>query len=466
MSFLQLKGATVSNNFNYGEALQKSFLFYEAQRAGKLPANNRIEWRGDSVLGDGADVGLDLSGGYFDAGDTVKFGLPMAAAITILAWGVDEYRYGYGQSGQLDEALEAVRWGTDYLLNAHVSENGQTKAFYGQVGLGDLDHNTRGRVEDMNVWRPSAKVDTQNPGTDLAAETAAALASAAVIFRPTDPGYANRLIENAKQLFAFAETYRDRYSNSIADTQKFYTATDGYEDELSWGAMWLYKATGEQQYLNKAETYYDGVGWTQSWGDKNFGASVLLAQEKPANNRYKQDAETWLNRWADGTGGVTRTDGGFAWISDWGSAKFSATASFIAGVYSDTVGDPTGKYDQFSKQQVDYLLGDNPRNFSYMVGFGDNYPKNPHHRNAAGYYDFETPLNNKHILYGALVGGPTQPNDFAYEDRRADYRANEVALDYNAGFTGALARMYTEFGGNPLTDTQLDALPGIAAPSY
>ena len=43
-----------------------SILFYEAQRSGKLPANNRIPWRGDSGLRDGCDVGYDLTGGLYD----------------------------------------------------------------------------------------------------------------------------------------------------------------------------------------------------------------------------------------------------------------------------------------------------------------------------------------------------------------------------------------------------------------
>jgi len=55
-----------SVKFDYGEALGLSILFYDAQRTGKLPANNPIAWRGDSALYDGQDVGLDLSGGWFD----------------------------------------------------------------------------------------------------------------------------------------------------------------------------------------------------------------------------------------------------------------------------------------------------------------------------------------------------------------------------------------------------------------
>ena len=51
---------------NYKDVLHKSLLFYEAQRSGKLPADNRIPWARDSALDDGSDVGLDLSGGYYD----------------------------------------------------------------------------------------------------------------------------------------------------------------------------------------------------------------------------------------------------------------------------------------------------------------------------------------------------------------------------------------------------------------
>ena len=52
---------------------------------------------------------------------------------------------------------------------------------------------------------------------------------------------------------------------------------------------------------------------------------------------------------------------------------------------------------------------------------------------------FNSPDANEHILIGALVGGPSRADDFAYNDLRSDYISNEVAIDYNAGFTGALA---------------------------
>jgi endoglucanase len=101
---------------------------------------------------------------------------------------------------------------------------------------------------------------------------------------------------------------------------------------------------------------------------------------------------------------------------------------------------------------MNYILGDNPAERSYVVGFGPNPPMNPHHRGAhdSPNNDINNPATNAHVLYGALVGGPKQPDDFAYADDRTDLHGNEVALDYNAGFSGALARLVMLYGGKPL----------------
>jgi hypothetical protein len=52
--------------YDYNEVLHASLLFYEAQRSGKLPDDNRIKWRRDSMLEDKGNDGEDLTGGYFD----------------------------------------------------------------------------------------------------------------------------------------------------------------------------------------------------------------------------------------------------------------------------------------------------------------------------------------------------------------------------------------------------------------
>lgn len=72
---------------------------------------------------------VDLVGGYYDAGDNVKFGLPMAFTITMMSWSILEYGKQMGASGELGHAIDAVKWGTDYLIKAHPQPN----VLYGEV---------------------------------------------------------------------------------------------------------------------------------------------------------------------------------------------------------------------------------------------------------------------------------------------------------------------------------------------
>jgi len=55
-----------NGSYDYGKVIHASLLFYEAQRSGKLPEDNRVKWRGDSMLDDKGSGGEDLTGGYFD----------------------------------------------------------------------------------------------------------------------------------------------------------------------------------------------------------------------------------------------------------------------------------------------------------------------------------------------------------------------------------------------------------------
>ena len=74
-------------------------------------------------MSDGNDVGADLSGGMYDAGDHIKFGLPMDFTTTLLSWSVLEYGDQMDATHKLGAAQFAIRWITDYLINAHPSSN-------------------------------------------------------------------------------------------------------------------------------------------------------------------------------------------------------------------------------------------------------------------------------------------------------------------------------------------------------
>src|SRR5690606_1340950 len=124
--------------------------------------------------------------------------------------------------------------------------------------------------------------------------------------------------------------------------------------------------------------------------------------------------------------------------------------AFLALIYANTKGaDHADRYRDFAVRQIRYILGDNPGRRSYVVGFGNNPPRNPHHRGAHGSTtnNINDPVENRYVLVGALVGGPSAPDDDSYSDERTNYITNEVALDYNAGFTGALAALVELFGG-------------------
>ena len=455
--------------FAYGEALQKNFLFFEANRSGDLGPYSRIEWRDDATTEDGSTVGQDLEGGYFDAGDHIKFGQPMAASVNMLAWGGVEYREAYEESGQLDELLEAVKWGTDYFLKAHeVNGDGETARLWIQVGEGQYDHKlwTSPSEVEEETPRNAFAVDPGSPGSDVAASTAGALASAAMLFRGVDDAYADKLLKNAEQLFDFAEKHKGKYSDSVDAANPYYTSYSGYDDELASGAAWLYKATGEESYLTKAEDYFlnnvGGLGdWSWAVDDHSYGAAVLLAQESD-DPAFKPMVEDWLNKWVNGSENIQYTDGGFAFRAEWGSVPVASSAAFLAQLYNDTVKEDS-RYSEFATSQVDYILGDNPRDYSYMIGFGDKYPESPHHRGSSPNLKGSPEAEQENILYGAVVGGPDAADDYAHTDRRDDWITNEVGTSYNAPFASALVQQYDNFGGDPLSQSELDGLMGIDA---
>lgn len=445
------EGSKSVGNYNYGEALQKAILFYELQRSGDIDEKtSRSNWRGDSGMKDGADAGLDLTGGLYDAGDNVKFNLPMAYTAAMLAWSVYEDRDAYVKSGQLEYIIDNIRWVNDYLMKCHPKDD----VYYYQVGNGSADHAWWGAAEVMQMARPSYKVDINNPGSAVVAEAAASLAACAAVMKSTDKAYADKCLKHAKQLYDFAE--RTKSDSGYTMANGFYNSWSGFYDELCWAGCWLYLATGDKSYLDKAKTYETkaegNYKWTMCWDDTYTGAVCLLAGITN-DTKYRNKIEKNLDWWTTGTGGerVTYSPKGLAWLDSWGSLRYATTAGFVAAVYADYDCCPTSKakiYRDFCASQVDYALGSTGR--SFVVGFGTNPPEHPHHRTAQGSWadNMNEPNYHRHTLYGALVGGPDASD--SYTDSVSDYNKNEVACDYNAGFVGALAKMYDRFGGQTI----------------
>ena len=447
------EGIEGTGDYNYGEALQKSVLFYELQRSGKLHENTRCNWRGDSALTDGADNNLDLTGGWYDAGDNVKFNLPMAYSAAMLGWSVLEDKKAYEESGQYEYILGDIKWVTDYLIKCHPED----EVFYYQVGDGNADHSWWGPCEVMTMNRPSYKVTKDNPGSAVTGEAAAALAIASIVFKDTDKDYSRLCLEHAKSLYAFSDSAKSDAGYTAANG--FYNSWSGFYDELSWAGCWLYTATGDNKYLDNAKTCFAKAGhdfdWALCWDDVHIGAALLLARIT-GDKAYKDEIQKHLDFWSCGTSDgkkITYSPKGLAWLDQWGSLRYATTTAYVAAVYSRWDGCPSEKvsvYWDFAVSQANYALGSSGR--SYVVGFGENPPSHPHHRTSQGSYcdNMNEPSEFKHTLYGALVGGPDASD--GYTDTVTDYCKNEVACDYNAGFTGLLAAMYSKYHGKTLID--------------
>ncbi|KAF5751065.1 Glycosyl hydrolase 9B18 [Tripterygium wilfordii] len=477
--FLQLS-LLQSSSHDYNDALSKAIQFFEGQRSGFLPNDQRVNWRANSGLSDGWMYNTDLTGGYYDAGDNVKFGFPMAFTTTMLAWSVIEFGDSM-PSSERRNALVAIRWATDYLLKT-VS---QPNRIFVQVGDPNADHSCWERPEDMDTPRTVYAVDAPNPASDVAGETAAAFAASSMAFRSSDPGYSDTLLRSAIKAFQLADTYRGAYSDNtnIRDgVCPFYCDFDGYQDELLWGAAWLRRASQDGSYLSYIENNGKTLGADDNinefgWDNKHAGLNVLVSKEVLEGNMYslesyKASADSFMCTLVpeSSSSHIEYTPGGLIYKPGGSNLQHSTTISFLLLVYANYLGKTSQSLNcgnlmvgpnslrQQAKKQVDYILGDNPMGLSYMVGYSDHYPQRIHHRGSSLpsikdhaqfiackegsiYFNSTNPNSNVHV--GALVGGPGE--DDKYEDDRADFRKSEPTTYINAPFVGVLAY----FAANP-----------------
>lgn len=435
--------------YDYSEVIRASLLFYEAQRSGYLPENNRIPWRGDSGLLDRTSNGSSLVGGYYDAGDTVKYGLPAAVSMSFLAWAMIEFPESFRSAKQVEELKSTLKWGTDYMIKAHTKDD----ELIAQVGNGEIEHHWWGRPEDLlrDYERIGIPVNATHPGSDVAGSSAAAMAAVSIIFRESDPAYSDKLLSHAEVLYNFSKTYKGLYSESIRDAKRTYPSTS-YEDDLAWGALWIYLATANNTYLDEARFHIELLmnenrfPQTSDWDNVGFCVMAILHKIEPKNQSYKIFMSRLLERWITD---FTYTPKGLSYASQWAPLRQTSNTAFLALVYSkylrQTGGNPSkyGAYECWAMSQIRYMLGEGGR--SYVCGYGKHPPSRPHHRGAScpdmpatcGWDAFHSRLPNPNVVYGALVGGPDEEDRFL--DKRDAYRQSEVALDFNAGFTGALA---------------------------
>ncbi|WVY94570.1 hypothetical protein V8G54_033658 [Vigna mungo] len=497
---------------NYTLALHKALLFFNAQKSGKLGKSNGIAWRGNSGLDDGKDTDVKggLVGGYYDAGDNIKFNFPMSFAMTMLSWSVLEYKDKYMALNEYQHTRELIKWGTDYLLLTFNSSATKINKIYAQVG-GSLnasttpdDHNCWQRPEDMDYPRHTISIFQ---GPDLAAEMAAALASASILFQD-DQSYSNKLIKAAQTLFDFARDSGKRkpYSRGEPYIEPFYNSTS-YYDEYMWGAAWLYYATGNTTYFSLAtnpsifknsKAYLLTPQFTVlSWDNKLPAAMLLLTRFRMFLNpgypyedmlkMYHNVTSLTMCSYLQRYRVFNRTRGGLIQLNNGQpqSLQYVANAAFMASLFADYMQGvgvpgwycgstyfPVSALKTFATSQVDYILGKNPMKMSYIVGFGNKFPRHVHHRGASipndhqhhsctgGWKWFDTSNPNPNTITGAMVGGPDRFDRF--HDSRKNYNFTEPTLAGNAGIVAALISLTGTTGSSGVDrNTIFSAIPPL-----
>lgn len=160
--------------------------------------------------------------------------------------------------------------------------------------------------------------------------------------------------------------------------------------------------------------------------------------------------------------------GGLIHLRDGANTQYATSTAFLFSVYSDILAKHNQKVNcggqqfdstrlmAFAKQQIDYILGNNPRGRSYMVGFGVNPPQQAHHRGASvgslvqGIMNMNScPMSfvqwfnkdqpNPNELTGAILGGPDRQDNF--KDLRWESVYTEPCTYVNSIAVGVLAKL-------------------------
>ena len=428
-------------SYNFAKLLQESLYFYDGNMCGTdVDENSAFSWRGNChtydshVTYNGKTV--DVSGGYHDAGDHVKFGLPQGYAATVLALGYYQFADAYDELGQTAHFNTIMDYFCDYFTRCTIYKEGTdtVEAFCYQVGDGDSDHAKWEAPEGQTIGRPAFFATTSNPATDDVSVAVAALALQAANYQKQGGAEAlaksKAYLKTAEDLFDFAKNC----SNKQVATQgaaPFYSSNN-WEDDYCTAAAALYAATGNESYKQQRDAYYGklNTGWCLTW-DNTWPVAAVLKEDYTAVSAFASY-------------GSKNTKQGFKMINGWGSARYNASAQFMGLIYDQAnqkLSMTDGNYSSWATGQMKYLLGNNKAKRCFVVGYNENAAKYPHHRAASRSNDAGQVREDHYTLLGALVGGPSDEYD-TYADNQADYNCNEVALDYNAGLVGAAAGLY------------------------
>lgn len=268
---------------------------------------------------------LDLTGGWHDAGDHVKFGLPGSYSASTVGWGYYEFRDDYIEMGLQTHIEDELRWINDYFMKAtFLDDRDNVVGYCYQVGEGNNDHNywcaPELQVDDTvvatascAVKRPAYFATTEMPAPDQCAGASASLAINYLNFKDTDPEYAAESLKYARALYEFAvATHKESWTPGSTPSSLvlgydggFYHSSYDY-DELAWAAVWLYYAAVAEDETQKDAAY-----------DKYIEA-IISVDETTTNEKGAHPYTGYMKRIITDTGNCWQNIWVHCWDTVWG----------------------------------------------------------------------------------------------------------------------------------------------------
>ena len=443
---------------DYYKALAMSLYMYDANACGSGITDGPLTWRGDCHTYDGnASVGslsgsarsavdpdgdgkVDLSGGFHDAGDHIKFNLTIGFGINSLA--LSEYLNPgiYEKAGCKDHLIYELRWGADYLMKTtFLDGSGNVAAVAHVVANGDTDHGFWSSPEVQTYTRDVYWLTANSNNSPVCCEMAAGLAGTAYVVKDSDPEYAAKCIKYAKALLAFGQQHVGNEGGGLAS---FYGTDAQYQDEEAMAQAWLWvnnagsKPTRVPKNKDYGDAQYDG--WIYCW-NKVWQGYAALMYKATGDQAFADELKVELQGQGDLTVGTYNADG-------WGASRYNCAKQMDALAIAN--GDKEAAYAKAAKYQMDHILGDNSLGYSFLLGYGSKWPVHIHHRAANPGTDSAGASSNpsaKYTAYGLLVGGDDKSG---YQDQTDKYQYTEGALDYNGCFAIACAGIANLYGGD------------------
>lgn len=449
----------------YNKALWMTTRMYGGQRSGAGPnwlvmdhnvSNNGETRNGVDFVNDN-DQGYDLSGGWHDCGDHVKFGQTQYYSAYVLLLGYEAFPTGYddmysfdysgyqssgdftweGQTGEpngIPDILDEVKYATDYFIKC--ARDGET--FYSQVGNGTNDHKQwvtspfMATLSAENGGEPREVLKNPNDAS-MASFCGATLALMSRMYRQFDETYADLCLQHAEYAYAYANSRQSANGGTI--TGDFYGSDNDWRDNYVCLTAELYYATGNVDYRDEALSYAVNInenGWVLDY--ENSQDLALYQLMKLGDDGAKTRLESTHNNYKNAVNGEGVMDVG----GNWGKLRYAGSAAYSIALYEAY--HEANTVDGDIRGTVDYILGDNSANQSFVVGFGNKAPQEPHHRNVFlnDQNDMATlSIPQRNAQHGFMVGGTSNPGD--YQDDVDYFQHTEGCIDYQSGLVGALA---------------------------